>query len=63
MVTKNNMIEVVDDATEASVCACGKAMSDCQCAKGEECTCGGDPRLCGVQVVDSLDVLETPAKG
>ncbi|MDA1095732.1 MAG: hypothetical protein O3B84_00530 [Chloroflexi bacterium] len=63
MVTKDNTLEIVETVAEASVCACGKAMSDCQCANGEECTCGGDPRLCGVQVVSSLDVLETPAKG
>ena len=46
---------------QAAVCACGKNLADCACANGEECTCGGDPRLCGVQTVETLELVRDTA--
>ena len=42
--------------TEAATCECGKLLADCQCARGEQCECGGDPALCGAERVESIEI-------
>ena len=59
---KQQVVQGAEGVTQVAVCACGKELAECSCANGEECTCGGDPRLCGVQTVETIDlVLNTAA--
>ena len=50
---------------ETAVCECGKALSECACANGEECDCGGEcERKSQAQVVTISqigDAVTTPA--
>ena len=54
-------IESVKETIDAATCECGKLLADCQCAKGEECECGGDPALCRAESVNTIE-LTAPAR-
>jgi len=51
-VEKHEVLQHLDGAALEAVCRCGKDIEECACLNGHECTCGGDPRLCGVATVE-----------
>ena len=47
----------IQETIDAATCECGKLRADCQCAKGEQCECGGDPALCHAESANTIELV------